>query len=92
MQKMWGGRKVLEDEEGMMSVPLTPPRHRGTVKFFNQEKGFGFIEREGRDDVFVHVSEILEMIEDGDSVMFEIGEGREGPMATSVRKVPEEGE
>ncbi len=62
------------------------------MKFFNQVKGFGFIEREGRDDVFVHVSGILEQIKDGDSVMFEIGDGPKGPTAINVRKIPEEEE
>jgi len=64
---------------------------QGTVKFFNAEKGFGFITRSGGDDVFVHFSNIegegYRSLEDGDSVEFEIGEGRKGPEARNVRVV-----
>ena len=46
---------------------------QGTVKWFNQVKGFGFIEVEGGDDLFVHISEVTGEITDGDTVQFEIG-------------------
>jgi len=63
----------------------------GTVKWFNAEKGFGFIEREGADDVFVHFSAINEegfkTLEDGQSVTFDIEEGARGPQAANVEKV-----
>ncbi|GAA0501136.1 cold-shock protein CspD [Salinibacillus aidingensis] len=63
----------------------------GTVKWFNSEKGFGFIEREGGDDVFVHFSAIQEdgfkTLEDGQSVEFEIVEGDRGPQAANVVKL-----
>jgi CspA family cold shock protein len=60
----------------------------GTVKFFNAEKGFGFIEpSDGGKDLFVHKSEIQDQLAEGDKVEFEIGEGKKGPCATSVRKV-----
>ena len=59
----------------------------GTVKWFNDEKGFGFIEQEGGEDLFVHVSQVEGEISDGDTVEFEIGEGPKGPNAVSVRKV-----
>ena len=62
----------------------------GTVKFFNAEKGFGFIEREGADDVFVHFSAIQEegfkTLEEGQTVEFEIVEGDRGPQAANVTK------
>ena len=61
---------------------------KGKVKFFNSEKGFGFIEPEdGEKDVFVHVSEIEgnEALENGASVEFEMGESRKGPCAVSVK-------
>lgn len=63
----------------------------GTVKFFNSEKGFGFISRESGDDVFVHYSNIdgsgYRSLEEGQKVEFEIGPGRKGDEALSVRVV-----
>ncbi|GEK91557.1 cold-shock protein [Alkalibacterium kapii] len=62
----------------------------GTVKWFNAEKGFGFIEREGADDVFVHFSAINEegfkSLEEGQEVTFDIEEGARGPQAANVEK------
>ena len=64
---------------------------QGTVKFFNTEKGFGFIARDGGDDVFVHFSNIVgegyKTLDEGQTVEFEIGEGRKGPEAQNVRVV-----
>lgn len=63
----------------------------GTVKFFNAEKGYGFIAREGGDDVFVHFSQIegdgYRTLQQGQAVEFEIGPGRKGDEARSVRVV-----
>lgn len=63
----------------------------GIVKFFNDEKGFGFISREDGDDVFVHFSNIegqgRRSLETDQRVEFEIGEGRKGPEALSVRVI-----
>ncbi|WP_100408090.1 cold-shock protein [Bacillus solitudinis] len=62
----------------------------GTVKWFNAEKGFGFIEREGGDDVFVHFSAIqsegFKSLEEGQAVTFEIVEGNRGEQAANVQK------
>ncbi|MFS0646148.1 cold-shock protein [Siminovitchia sp. 179-K 8D1 HS] len=62
----------------------------GTVKWFNSEKGFGFIEVEGGNDVFVHFSAIQEdgfkTLEEGQHVEFEIVEGQRGPQAENVVK------
>jgi CspA family cold shock protein len=62
----------------------------GKVKWFNAEKGFGFIEVEGGDDVFVHFSAIqgegFKTLEEGQSVSFEIVEGNRGPQAANVQK------
>lgn len=64
---------------------------RGKVKWFNAEKGYGFIEREDGDDVFVHFSAIqqegFKTLEDGQDVEFEIVEGERGPQAANVVKV-----
>jgi len=61
---------------------------RGKVKWFNSEKGFGFIEQESGGDLFVHHSEVQGYsLQEGEAVEFEIGEGRKGPCATKVRSV-----
>ena len=64
---------------------------QGTVKFFNAQKGFGFISREDGDDVFVHYSNIegsgYRSLEEGQAVEFEIGEGRKGEEAQNVRAI-----
>jgi CspA family cold shock protein len=61
---------------------------KGKVKWFNSEKGFGFIEREGGDDVFVHFSAIkmdgYKSLEEGQAVVFDIVNGQRGPQAENV--------
>lgn len=63
---------------------------QGKVKWFNSEKGFGFIESEGNPDVFVHFTAIqgdgFKSLEDGQAVTFEIVEGQRGPQAANVYK------
>jgi len=62
----------------------------GTVKWFNAEKGFGFISIEGEDDVFVHYSAIemdgLKTLEEGQEFQFEVVQGERGPQAANVTK------
>lgn len=60
----------------------------GTVKFFNETKGFGFIKEEGSDkEYFVHVTGLIDEIRDGDTVEFELQEGRKGLNAINVKVV-----
>jgi len=62
----------------------------GTVKWFNAEKGFGFISVEGEDDVFVHFSAIesdgYKTLEEGQQVEFDVVDGAKGPQASNVRR------
>jgi cold shock protein len=64
---------------------------QGKVKWFNAEKGYGFIEREGGEDVFVHYSAIqiegFRTLEEGQSVEFEIVDGPRGPQAANVVRI-----
>jgi CspA family cold shock protein len=66
-------------------------RINGTVKWFNDAKGFGFIQRDGGPDVFVHYSAIsaqgFKSLAEGDKVEFDIVEGQKGPQAANVAKV-----
>lgn len=60
----------------------------GKVKFFNDEKGFGFISQDGSDkDVFVHKSGTSEFLRENDAVEFIVEEGEKGPYATQVKKI-----
>ncbi len=64
---------------------------KGTVKWFNAEKGFGFISVDGEDDVFVHYSAIqtegFKTLEEGHAVEFEVVDGAKGPQASNVNRI-----
>lgn len=64
-------------------------KKQGTVKWFNNSKGFGFIECEGQNDLFVHMSEIqmegFKTLSENQKVEFEVGEGKKGPAAINVK-------
>jgi cold shock protein len=63
----------------------------GKVKWFNDKKGFGFIEQDGGGDLFVHHSSIqgdgFKSLAEGDRVSFDVGKGAKGPAAENVRKL-----
>ncbi|HLW40692.1 MAG TPA: cold-shock protein [Brumimicrobium sp.] len=60
----------------------------GTVKFFNETKGFGFInDSESGKDVFVHMSGLIDKIREDDKVEYEVEEGKKGPNAVNVRVI-----
>ncbi len=65
--------------------------NKGTVKWFNAEKGFGFITAEGGNDVFVHFSSIegdgFKSLDEGQAVSFDVTQGNKGPQATNVRRI-----
>ena len=67
---------------------------RGTVKWFNDTKGFGFIQQESGEDVFVHYTAIsgegFKTLKEGEEVEFEVTEGPKGPQAYNVMKAGEE--
>jgi len=67
---------------------MNSPKITGTVKFFNNDKGFGFI-RMGAEDIFVHATKIIDgsKLSDNDEVRFTVGEGRRGPEAQEVELV-----
>jgi CspA family cold shock protein len=78
-----GGFPTIYSEFIIMSDSIT-----GTVKWFNDEKGFGFITREGERDVFVHFRQIVgegrKTLKEGQQVEFSVGEGLKGPQAENV--------
>lgn len=61
---------------------------QGTVKFFNEEKGFGFIKHENSSqETFVHANGLIDQIEANDKVVFDVQEGRKGPNAVNVKRI-----
>ena len=76
---------------GWIEVRMSEERVSGTVKWFNDDKGFGFIEREDGKDVFVHhsaiVAEGFRTLKEGQKVTMEVSQGQKGPQADNV--VPE---
>lgn len=79
------------DSKGNANGVRAMARITGTVKWFNDAKGFGFLSREGGPDVFVHYSAIqgggFKSLAEGDQVEFEIVQGQKGPQASDVTKV-----
>ncbi len=62
--------------------------NKGTVKFFNEEKGFGFIkETESGKEFFVHITGLVDKIRENDDVSFELAEGKKGTIAVNVKVI-----
>ena len=80
-----------EEENNTKEIKAGEESMNGTVKWFNDSKGYGFISREDGDDVFVHHSSIagegFKSLTEGDNVTFEIEQGDKGPSAVNVQKV-----
>lgn len=86
------GRRLVSETEGSTRSPnLEPPVPQGTVRWFDPERGFGFLaSQDGSADLFVHASEILgdggtRLLREGQAVEFEVGEGERGPQARRVQ-------
>jgi len=60
----------------------------GTIKWFNADKGYGFIEQDSGSDLFVHANDVSgAVLQEGDKVQFEVGEGQKGPCAKDVKVI-----
>lgn len=86
-------KEIIDPEDIEVSIPKTTkedegPERTGVVSFFNESKGYGFIkDSKSNDKVFVHVSNVLEEITEGNRVSFEIGDGPKGPTAINVKPI-----
>lgn len=71
-----------EDQEDYSS------ERRGTVTFFNETKGYGFIrDANTKESIFVHINDLIDMIKEGNAVSYEVAKGQKGPVATQVKLV-----
>jgi len=81
-------RRQLRLANFVTGLSMSGERVTGTVKWFNDDKGFGFIEREGGQDVFVHHSAIqmegFKTLKEGQKVSMEVTQGQKGPQAENV--------
>ena len=82
---------MYTDAKCIIGDSKTMERESGIVKWFDQEKGYGFIARDSGGDIFVHYSAIggdgFRSLNEGDRVEFTVGEGRKGPAAVDVEKI-----
>lgn len=88
-------KKKIKAEDIVLGVPPTDKSivetvRNGQVKFFNEEKGYGFInDLETKDSIFVHINNLSEPIQENDKVTFEVEMGPKGPNAINVKLVAE---
>lgn len=92
INKLSGTNQFREEKRRhKLSLEVYEHMETGTVKWFNAEKGFGFIEMEGGNDVFVHFSAItgegFKSLDEGQRVQFEVVQGNRGPQAENVVKL-----
>lgn len=86
-------KKKIKSEDIEIGVPKREasdesPIRNGVVKFFNEEKGYGFIiDQANNNSVFVHANNLLDQIKDNDKVTFEVEMGAKGPNAVSVKRL-----
>lgn len=84
------GERNLHDKKSP-SGDMEKNMAEGTVKWFNDSKGFGFIEQDNGPDVFVHFSQIqgdgFKSLGEGDRVNFEVTQGQKGPQSANVRRI-----
>lgn len=87
-------KEEINIEDIQVSVPKTDPNfkedpvRKGTVSFFNDSKGYGFIrDSETKESVFVHINNVLEDIKEGNLVSFEVEMGQKGPTAVKVKQI-----
>jgi cold shock CspA family protein len=86
-------KEVVNAEDIQISVPRevyqeVDPVREGTITYFNQSKGFGFItDKQSKDSIFVHVNNALEEIREGNTVRFEVERGQKGLVAVQVKVV-----
>ena len=84
-------KRIVNSEDIAISIPKhedveLDPIRKGTVTFFNDSKGYGFIkDLETQESVFVHVNNVLEAIKEGNLVSFEVEMGQKGPTAVRVK-------
>jgi len=60
---------------------------QGTIKFYNESKGFGFVVTENGDEIFVHVTGLIDKVSQNDRVEFEVAQGKKGPNAVNVKRI-----